>query len=458
MSKDVALEAFAYLFGATIPGVRVPDGTKGTDGPQSGTGALSWVQAHWSELTVEQRRAIALYVTPQPGDVVLQQPTAIARSGPRTARWGRPGRRRTGSGSCRRTERTGPTEQTQQLYVAEIQADLERLGPHLGLPILKLNSLQFRDADYTARVLLVTTGCLYSNPEADHPQCSPWAPFGTCNMIVPNNTWAELPAITPLLHTLFTHEAVHCYQESIWSNQDAENRIPRWIVEGSALWLAADDTGNLESPVAPTVGLWFGETGTRDLIESSEYEGFAYFALLKHLGRDLWAGMADAWRAANASATDPSTAFIAVFNGDADDVQQDWAPSLLNTSQWGDPWLTNGFGVPAGSAVAQGPAIAATKFGSGSSSSGRAAFVETVTASEGEIVVVQTSDAAPRTRGRRRPEPPRLLVIAVLRPGRLHLPARHGACRPAHGRRGHLAALRRRGSRHDRQLAIKCPR
>ena len=394
MSKDVALEAFAYAFGATIPGVRLPDGTNGTDGPQSGTGPLSWVQAHWPELTVEQRRAIAPYVTPQPGDVVLQNPTAIARPalalraggdlavvGPDPTLVGRP--------------ENGPTDLTQQAYVDEIQGDLTRLGPHLGLPIIKLNSLQFLDADYTDSTLLATTGCPLLNPLGAVRICLPWAPFGTCNMIVPHNTWTKRPGIDPLMHTLLTHEAVHCYQLSIWASKDAEDRIPPWIAEGSALWLAADDTGNLESQVALQWGLWFGDP-EQDLFTAGvprQYEGFAYLALLKHLGRDLWAGMADAWRAAKASATDPSTAFIAVFNGDAADVRQDWAPSLLNTSNWGAHWVTNGFGLPYGLAVAQGPAIAATKSGTASSSSGRAAFVQTVNASDGEIVFVQTSDA-----------------------------------------------------------------
>jgi hypothetical protein len=49
--KDVALEAFAYLYRVSIPGVQVPAGREGGDGPTSGTGATRWVQAHWDELT-----------------------------------------------------------------------------------------------------------------------------------------------------------------------------------------------------------------------------------------------------------------------------------------------------------------------------------------------------------------------------------------------------------------------
>lgn len=389
VSKDVALEAFAYLFGATIPGVRVPDGTKGSDGPQSGTGALSWVEAHWSELTVEQRRAVGLYVTAQPGDVVLHNPTAIvgpalalhglvdlAAFGPDQALVGGP--------------KTGPTLETQRSFAAEIQGDLDRIGPRLGMPILRLNSLQFLERGYSD-IFLGTTPCPHLDPENEIVACARWAPFGTCNMLVPKNSWDPGPTITPLMHTLFTHEAVHCYQNSIWSNAKIRESIPDWMVEGSALWLAADDTKTEESVVSTQWNRWFGFPAF-DLAKRT-YDGFAYFALLNHLGRDLWGGMANAWRAANASTGDRSDAFIAVFNGDAADVRQDWAPSLLNASQWGAPWVTNGFGVPAGSVVAQDPAIAATKSGSVSASSGRGAFVETVNASDGEIVFVQTSGA-----------------------------------------------------------------
>ncbi|HEX7498487.1 MAG TPA: hypothetical protein VF344_08490, partial [Candidatus Limnocylindrales bacterium] len=43
--KDVALQAFAYVYKVAIPGVTVPNGTDGGDAPTSGSGAMRWVQA-----------------------------------------------------------------------------------------------------------------------------------------------------------------------------------------------------------------------------------------------------------------------------------------------------------------------------------------------------------------------------------------------------------------------------
>jgi len=69
--RDVALQAFAYVTGVDIPGVRVPDGAQGDDAPTSATGALRWVRAHWDELTPDQRASIEAFTRAGPDDLVL---------------------------------------------------------------------------------------------------------------------------------------------------------------------------------------------------------------------------------------------------------------------------------------------------------------------------------------------------------------------------------------------------
>ena len=64
-------EAFAYLTGVDIPGVRVPEGAPGDDAPTSATGALRWVRAHWDELGADQRASIEAFTRPGPNDLVL---------------------------------------------------------------------------------------------------------------------------------------------------------------------------------------------------------------------------------------------------------------------------------------------------------------------------------------------------------------------------------------------------
>jgi len=67
--KQTALEAFAYLYRVDIPGVTVPKGIEGDDGPTSGSGAMRWVQANWAELTPDQQAVINRYLVPGPNDI-----------------------------------------------------------------------------------------------------------------------------------------------------------------------------------------------------------------------------------------------------------------------------------------------------------------------------------------------------------------------------------------------------
>ena len=74
--KQTALEAFAYLYRVDIPGVTVPKGVEGDDGPTSGSGAMRWVQANWAELTPDQQAVINRYLVPGPNDIALPADTA----------------------------------------------------------------------------------------------------------------------------------------------------------------------------------------------------------------------------------------------------------------------------------------------------------------------------------------------------------------------------------------------
>jgi len=69
--RQTALEAFAYLYKVNIPGVTVPQGTEGGDGPTSGTGAMRWVRANWDQLTADQQTVIDGFLTPGTNDYVI---------------------------------------------------------------------------------------------------------------------------------------------------------------------------------------------------------------------------------------------------------------------------------------------------------------------------------------------------------------------------------------------------
>ena len=64
--KQTALEAFAYLYKVDIPDVTVPKGIEGGDEPTDGSGAMSWVQANWDQLTSAQQAVIDRYAGARP--------------------------------------------------------------------------------------------------------------------------------------------------------------------------------------------------------------------------------------------------------------------------------------------------------------------------------------------------------------------------------------------------------
>ena len=177
--------------------------------------------------------------------------------------------------------------------------------------------------------------------------------YSPCNITVYHNTWQSEDVsdgkISDQLHVQLTHEVVHCYQNTVWGSNAIANSIPDWIKEGTAIWLAADDTKLLEPLVASQWRDGYFYRPERALTNRT-YDAYGYYALLDHLGRDMWGLMKPAWQAAAAAAktttVNSSNAFIDVLHGDANEVREAWAPSYLRQDGWGDPWIAYGFGLP----------------------------------------------------------------------------------------------------------------
>ncbi len=120
------------------------------------------------------------------------------------------------------------------------------------------------------------------------------------------------------------------------------------------------------------------------------YDAYSYFAMLAHLGRNLWSLMAPAWQAAGSPSGSRSGGFIAVLNGEAPDVEGMWAPSLVRRSDLGDPWVTYGFGLPNDSQVTP-HSIEASGPGWTGKLESLSATIDQVDISFGEIVSVETT-------------------------------------------------------------------
>jgi hypothetical protein len=372
---QVALEAFAYAYKVAIPGVVIPAGRDGGDAPTSGTGVTRWVLANWDHLTADQQAVIRRYLPapgsaatpPRPGHGADGSLIPLARAGTAAA------------------ELAGynPLENA---FRAEFYADLLELGPKLGLPTIHPDmsptiqpDLTFSDQD--GGNTFFTT--YYRNEEGN---------FDPCRVTVWHNTWAgeslDGAKVSDRIHVLLTHEAVHCYQQVLWGDVATNEAMPAWITEGTAPWLAADDTGIEEPGIASWWGNWFDLP--QKPLTNRAYDAYCYFAMLAHLGRDLWSLMAPAWAAAGTPSGSRSDAFIAVVTGDAPDVRAMWAPSLLRRPDLGDPWITYGLGLPGDVQVPQTP-IQATGPGWTGRLESLSATIDRVDSSVGEIVSVETT-------------------------------------------------------------------
>jgi hypothetical protein len=386
--KQVALESFAYLYQVDIPGVTVPKGIEGGDEPTDGTGAMTWVRANWGSLTPDQQAVVNRFLVPGPND----QTVTPAEAGTLPPEFELTVARNPGPANGQ------PAPDAPAVLVTamskELYADIAHVGTRLGMAVLTSGVPLFRNVELTFSD--TSGGTVLMTTAAEEKGSGHYEP---CHITVYKNTWegATLTGtggVSSLLHVLLTHEVVHCYQNVVWGNVATALAMPPWITEGSALYLAADDT-KVAEPMIP--GMWtYHYFVPETSLTNRSYDGFGYISLLAHEGRDLWNLMQPAWRAA-AKATGVagySDAFIAVLGGDGADIRDNWAESYLRKSSWGDPWIAYGFGLPATAQVNQHPAQAQPAPGWTGSLQNRSNTVLDVDSTEGDVVIVSTDGLA----------------------------------------------------------------
>ena len=382
--KSVALEAFAYDYKVDIPGVTIPAGIEGGDAPTSGTVVWSWVMANWDALTPDQQAIITRLTTPQPGDltVPIDSAHATAPAGVKLA---------VARGSSSRTDVFDlPSTSLQQAMESDVATDIQHVATVLGttpigpnLPLATNVELTFMD-ESGGDALFITKPVELGSGH-----------FEPCSIEAYKEAWSsESPTsgggVSPRLHELLTHEVIHCYQNVVWGSNATAVAIPTWISEGTAFYLAQLDTGTAEVILPNAWRKWFKPELP---LTNRSYDAFGYFVLLNHEGRDLWGLMEQAWQAAS-KGPERSNAFIAVLTGDADDVRDAWAPGYVRDADWGDPWLTTGFGLPDDVEAIQHPAQAQPAPGYTGSLLSRSNTLLNVTDSDGEVVTVATTGLA----------------------------------------------------------------
>jgi len=295
--KQAALEAFAYIYKVSIPGVTVPGGRDGGDAPTSGTGALDWVRAVWGQLTPAQQAVIDGYTTLGANDRVFKLGVTPSAVIPKITLAG------SRNPAPVRAALGGAPVDIATAMQQELMADIAHIGPKLGMSVISPGSWKYPNitltlSDKDGGNALFTT---YSVNDSGN--------YSPCNVVAWKNLWSsETPAgdgsVSPELHVLMTHEVIHCYQNVIWNSVSVEEYIPAWIKEGTAIYLAADDTAIAE-PTLP--GAWQEGYFTPEIALSNRtYDAVGFFALLAHQGRALWSLA----RIHRASSSDGSTRWL----------------------------------------------------------------------------------------------------------------------------------------------------
>jgi hypothetical protein len=397
--RETALEAFAYLYKVDIPGVTVPKGFDGGDEPSDGSGPMTWVQANWDSLTPAQKAVINRFIDPGPNDRIIQPNSTVGT----TADVAKP-----------QFQLDRADIQPDGIYLSpiyadiapdvplslanaitnELLADIAHIGPKLGMAVIQPGSAITPDislimSDEDGGNTLMETFAYSDNHN----------PYEPCRVTVYRNTWLNAQVtssggVSDRLHVLMTHEVVHCYQHVVEGSVAAASVMPVWITEGTAMWLAADDTGIIE-PSLPNqwrYAYFVPETA----LTNRSYDAFGYYALLDHLGRNLWQLMLPAWQAATAATGSgtQSDAFIAVLHGDDLDVRNNWAESYLREDGWRNPWIAYGFGLPDDAKVVRHSAEAVADPGTQGSLESRSNAVLSVDSSDGEVVTISTDGLA----------------------------------------------------------------
>lgn len=394
--KQTALEAFAYVFKTNVPGVTIPNGVNGSDVPTSSTGVMRWVQANWDALTPDQQSVVNRYLAPQagphytPGETLAEPISSgielAAYHAPTTDQYASLG------GLVSPIDLTIAPDAPADLALAmafDVASTIAHIGPKLGMDPIPLGGALFPDVTLTLSDTDGGNGLFLTRAVEGTYQ-----PYTPCNITAWKNLWSTQTvngdSVSPVLHDLITHEVVHCYQNVVWGSVDTSMLIPSFITEGTAIYLAADDTGVAE-PMIPS--MWKdGYLKPETPLTERSYDAFGYYALLAHEGRDLWGLMKSAWQAA-ATGSSRSNAFIAVLKGDDSDIRDNWAESYVDSNDWGDPWILYGLGAPHPANTAQHK-VAATLSGTNGSLLSRANTLLKVNATEGEVVVIDTDGLA----------------------------------------------------------------
>ena len=305
ISLQTALAGFDETV-ANLPGVKAKKGEIGT--LDDATLLIDEIAANLSKLTPAQLEVYTAATTPA-ADALIIPPEGTAT--PPAARRAR-----------KLTER-----EEFELYLDEALAIMRNHGFALLRPI-KLSLLTDQGGQKPNVLAYVDFGDIGPNP----------TPY--CNMFV---TQFGRTKDADYKRTFITHELAHCAQHAFYASFADRAKVPAWVVEGGADFLAGL---TVEEEARMPVGLhwsaWLDDPES-DLFKRT-YDGLGFYSMLTQAGIDGWSRYRQILSAATSGGS--NGAYAAATAGVPDVFYDRWGPGLLRDTSLGEQWEYEGSAIP----------------------------------------------------------------------------------------------------------------
>ena len=305
VSLEMALQAFSLAV-APLPGVELPKAPRAR--LKSGTPAVRWLLAHWSELTAEQQSV---------ADAAMR-----STGGPKT--------------STVRLAGFGPPPLLPEVDLAATRDELLQMTADAAAAIeQRLQPNRFLDADIDVVIESVQSGDADAQIFGFDAGDDVLGKMTRCVIHFYPSGWQATGA--DLLDTV-THEVMHCFQYALIDLAKAY-LVPAWIIEGEANWVASTVSGGTEG-MAPYWGDWIGHSGTS--LFKRTYDAIGIYAHLTDVGANTWAVLD---QVVLAGTTSNEAAYEVLVKAGGDRFLAEWGAEYHRRAEFSVAWQIVGPGV-----------------------------------------------------------------------------------------------------------------